>query len=209
MMIEPLIFHGTPLTPRAALNALLPGRAACVSFWRPDDMEAVEALCPAIMFRQRRVLGMDGGAETRRVLVHPRGLDTLLSLARRPVVHAWTVGGDPRRAGRTFPAQRQPVAAMAVRSFEGRSALAHGRADRATAAPLRTVRPGLHRLGRGGYCAGLRGVVPPYGRGRSSAEPHIRRLLARDPHDARRARRAGIPLQQCGRDERCAERTSL
>lgn len=32
--VEPTIFHGTPLTPRAALQALLPGRAACVSFWR-------------------------------------------------------------------------------------------------------------------------------------------------------------------------------
>lgn len=46
----PTIFHGTPITPRAALEAVLPGRAACVSFFRPDDVEAVEAVCPFVMY---------------------------------------------------------------------------------------------------------------------------------------------------------------
>lgn len=58
-MIDPretIIHHGTPMTPRAALLAVLPGRAACVSFARPDDVEAVEAVCPRIMFRQWRAL---------------------------------------------------------------------------------------------------------------------------------------------------------
>ena len=43
-----LIYHGTPMTPRAALEAVLPGRAACVSFWRPDDAEAVASVSPFI-----------------------------------------------------------------------------------------------------------------------------------------------------------------
>jgi len=47
--MTPLIYHGTPLTPRAALNAVLPGRGACVSFWRPDDIEAVQQVAPFIM----------------------------------------------------------------------------------------------------------------------------------------------------------------
>ena len=33
---KPTIYHGTPMTPRAALLDVLAGRAACVSFWRPD-----------------------------------------------------------------------------------------------------------------------------------------------------------------------------
>jgi len=63
---RPVIYHGTPMTPRAALKAVLPGRAACVSFARPDDVQEVEALCPRIMFRQRRVQLLAGGAAARR-----------------------------------------------------------------------------------------------------------------------------------------------
>lgn len=44
------IYHGTPMTPRAALLDVLVGRAACVSFYRPDDVGAVESISPAIMF---------------------------------------------------------------------------------------------------------------------------------------------------------------
>jgi len=45
-----LVFHGTPLTPREALACVLAGRAACVSFFRPDDLLEVLRLCPFIMF---------------------------------------------------------------------------------------------------------------------------------------------------------------
>ena len=44
-----IIYHGTPMTPRAALLDVCDGRAMCVSFYRPDDVEAVEAISPAIM----------------------------------------------------------------------------------------------------------------------------------------------------------------
>lgn len=46
----PTIYHGTPMTPRAALLGVMPGRAACVSFYRPDDVDAVESVCPRIMY---------------------------------------------------------------------------------------------------------------------------------------------------------------
>jgi hypothetical protein len=48
--MAPTIYHGTPMTPRAALEAVLRGRGACVSFYRPDDVVAVEAVCPFIMY---------------------------------------------------------------------------------------------------------------------------------------------------------------
>lgn len=45
-----IIHHGTPMTPRAALLDVCAGRAMCVSFYRPDDVEVVEAISPTIMF---------------------------------------------------------------------------------------------------------------------------------------------------------------
>lgn len=45
-----LVYHGTPLTPRNAFNEVMPGRGACISFYRPDNVEAVERSCPFIMY---------------------------------------------------------------------------------------------------------------------------------------------------------------
>lgn len=44
-----LVYHGTPLTPAPALEAVA-GRAFCVSFYRPDSVDAVERMSPAIMY---------------------------------------------------------------------------------------------------------------------------------------------------------------
>lgn len=44
-----LVYHGTPLSPKAALDAVA-GRAFCVSFYRPDSVDAVERMSPAIMY---------------------------------------------------------------------------------------------------------------------------------------------------------------
>ena len=63
-----VIYHGTPLTPRAALLDVCKGRAMCVSFFRPDDVEAVEAISPDIMFRQRRVFHVESCAAAQRGL---------------------------------------------------------------------------------------------------------------------------------------------
>ena len=48
-MSGPVIHHGTPMTPRAALLDVCAGRAMCVSFFRPDDVEIVERISPTIM----------------------------------------------------------------------------------------------------------------------------------------------------------------
>ena len=202
---EPTIYHGTPLTPRAALSAVLPGRAACVSFWRPDDVEAVEAVCPQVMFRQRRLFGMDGCVEARGTVVHPRGLDTVLRVAGAAPVHAGAMGSDTGRTGSAVPAQRQSLASMALRSLEGCAALAHGRADRTLAASVRAIRPGLPWLDRRGHRAGLRSMVPADGRsGRRHGQP-----LARSAHDARGAGRPRIPVLLSGCEQRRAERVAL
>jgi hypothetical protein len=42
------IYHGTPMTPRAALEAMA-WRAFCVSFYRPDDIETVDRIADGVM----------------------------------------------------------------------------------------------------------------------------------------------------------------
>lgn len=43
-------YHGTPLTPTAAFNAGMHGRGACISFFRPDQVELAEQVCPHIFY---------------------------------------------------------------------------------------------------------------------------------------------------------------
>jgi hypothetical protein len=43
-----VIYHGTPLTPQAALRSMA-GRAFCVSFFRPDDIETVADMSDQVM----------------------------------------------------------------------------------------------------------------------------------------------------------------
>lgn len=43
------VYHGTPLTPRAALLAVA-GRGFCVSYFRPDSVADVERIAPWIMY---------------------------------------------------------------------------------------------------------------------------------------------------------------
>jgi hypothetical protein len=45
-----LVYHGTPLTPKAALEAIAPGRAFCVPFFRPECAATVERLSHLIMY---------------------------------------------------------------------------------------------------------------------------------------------------------------
>lgn len=204
----PTIYHGTPMTPRAAIRAIGPGRAMCVSFYHPQDAEVVEAISPAIMFRQRRLLRVEGSARSRRGMVRSRGLDAVLRLARAAAVLRRSVGGDTRCAWRAVADQRFLAAAMAVRSIEGRAALAHGRPDRAATPSLREVRScllGLDRNRRGRRC-GLRSLVPADGRDRAAARQPA---AGASPH-ARRSDRARIRLhRQRGRQHGFAERMAL
>lgn len=209
--MTPTIYHGTPLTPRAALRSLA-GRAFCVSFWRPDDTEVVEAISPTIMFRQRRLLGMAGCDGARRTLVRARGLVSLLRLARGTAFSPRSLGGHTRRARRTLSAQRRASERLAFRSVEGGAALAHGRPDRPLPAACRSLRPSLSRLdrrvrradGQGkarAACGRVRALVPPHGR----AGAGDRQCMARDSHDARCAGRTRISLWQRRRNVAGAE----
>lgn len=198
------IYHGTPLTPRAALLDVCAGRAMCVSFYRPDDVEAVEAISPAIMFRQRRVLVLEAGYEVRSGMGSGSGLDTVLRMAGAAPVSSGAVGGHPRYAGSAFPAQRPAIGSMAVRTTRC-APMAYGRADRAAAATLRQVRPGMPWLDRRGQGYRLPSLSGANGRGFAGA----RQSLACSSHDARNGGDVRLPLCQRGQHFTCTEWMAL
>lgn len=208
-MIAPIIYHGTPLTPRAALLNVLAGRAGCVSFFRPDDAEAVEAVCPQIMFRQRGVFILATGPEGRAGMGAGSRLDAVLRVAGAEAVLSGPLCRHPRQPWRAVPAQRWAAERLAIRT-QGRSALAHGRADRAAWQALREVPAGLPGMGwdaRRGGGAGrwLRCLHAPHG-GSGSV---LRERLAGPAHDARDFGCSAFPVPQGGRNQLSSERASL
>jgi hypothetical protein len=201
------IYHGTPMTPRAALLDVCAGRAMCVSFWRPDDVEVVEAISPYVMFRQRRIFRMDGGAEARGGVVRSRGLDALLPMVGRAAVLAGPMGGNSGRPRRALPAQRRPAQRLALRSIAWSAALAHGRADREIGQTVRPLRTGCARLDRRPEerAGRLPSLSSADGRGRQAA----RQSVAAYPHDARHSGRARLSVHERRQHLTCAERLAL
>jgi len=203
-MTQPTIYHGTPMTPRAALQQMA-GRAFCVSFYRPDDVEVVEAISPAVMFRQWRVLILAISSAKWARLGGGSGLATVLQMAGAPsTIRA--LGGDTRQPRRTFADQRWAVERLALWSM-GRAALAHGQSNRTTIASLRQIRAhllGLDWTGQG-FHGWLRGMVSQDGRGCQ----RLGQSVARHSHDARRYGFARVSLSQCGQHQPSAERASI
>jgi len=199
--MEQTIYHGTPMTPRAALQQMA-GRAFCVSFYRPDDAEVVEAISPAVMFRQRGVLILAGRITSWARMGRGSGLATVLQMAGA-AIEARPMGCHTGHAGSAKPDQRWTIERLAVWAM-GCAAMAHGQPDRSPVAPVRQIRPrvfGLDRTGRR-QDGGLRGMVPPHGRGCS----HYGQSMASAAHDARRDGCAGVSLPQCGQHQPSAER---
>jgi hypothetical protein len=207
-MTAKVIYHGTPMTPRAALLDVLTGRAGCVSFFRPDDVEAVEAVCPRVMFRQRGIQLLDGSPATRRGMGRQAArLDAVLSLARATAARRGPMGGHSRHAGSAEPAQRCSAERLALRHKAGRPALAYGRPAGSSGASLRAIRHGCAGMDwRPEAGAGrLRQIPAAHGRGRQD----VRQPLAQHAHDARHQGGLRLSLHQRRRHEPCAERTPL
>lgn len=205
MSVPATIYHGTPLTPRAALVSVCTGRAMCVSFYRPDDVEVVEAISPAIMFRQRRVFILEGrNSSWSGVGRNAPGLVALFSVAGAAPISSWPVGSDPRHSRRTIAVERCAAARMAVWT-KGRTALAYGWADRTAAAALRQVRPGLPWLDRRGQGAGQSRISrTDGGSGAGLGQP-----LAGPSHDARNTGGLRLPVHQRGQHLTSTERLEV
>lgn len=199
-----IIYHGTPLTPRAALLNVCTGRAMCVSFFRPDDVEAVEAISPDIMFRQWRVFHVEGGAKARRGLGRKMGLVGLLRVARTKAVRAGKVGGCPRYAGSAKPAQRCVVAGLALRS-KGCAPLAYGRPNRPLVGSVRAVGSRLLGLDGQGQAPRQARVSRPHG----GSGQGFGQLMARFAHDARDQSSFRLSVRQRGRDNSSTKRVAL
>ena len=204
MVSKPTIYHGTPMTPRTALNQMA-GRAFCVSFYRPDDVEVVQQISPAIMFRQWRILVLAISSAKWAGLGRRSGLAAVLQMAGASIA-ARPLGSDTGQSRRTFADQRWIAERLAFWSM-GCAALAHGQPDRSPLAALRQIRTGLLGLdwtGQGLH-RWLRSMVSQDGRG----SQRLGQSVARHSHDARRDGCAGVSLQQCGQHKPCAERTFI
>jgi hypothetical protein len=204
--VSATIYHGTPMTPRSALLDVCAGRAMCVSFFRPDDVEVVEAISPAIMFRQRRLFILAGStAQGRRTTVDVRRqrLGGLLPMVGAALVASGTVGGNPGLSWAALPAQRWATERLAIRGVKGRARLAHGWTYQSTVAPVRAVRAGLPRLDR--QDRRLTGLSCPDGGGcQSAGQP-----MAEHSYDARNGGSIRLSVHQRGQYLTRTERVAV
>lgn len=204
--MHPTIYHCTPLSPRAALEAIGVDRNFCVSFWRPDDVEAVERVASAVMFRQRRIFGMAGSNEARTRMVCPRRLVSLLRMVGTAL--AWQpMGSDTGCTRRAVTAQRFADDRLAFWRRTRRSGLAYGRADRSAAATMRPLPARLHSVDRSGR--GQARWLSSMVRTNVGNTAALDRPLATDSPVTRSNGRARISLRQCGCEQRCAERMAI
>ena len=202
--MQPTIYHGTPMTPRAALQQMS-GRAFCVSFYRPDDVEVVQQISPAIMFRQWRVFVLASRIKSRSGVGRGSGLAAILQMAGASIAGR-ALGSNTRQSWRTFTNQRRIAERLAVWSV-GRTAMAHGQPYRSPASTVRQIRAGLLGLDGAGqrFHRWVRSVVSTDGR--SCKRPG--QSMAQHSYDARRNGCAGVSLSQCGQHKFGTERTSV
>lgn len=202
--MEPTIYHGTPMTPRAALQQMA-GRAFCVSFYRPDDVEVVEAISPAVMFRQRSILFLAISSEKRAGLGRRSRLETVLSVAGTST-SIGTMGSHTRQSRSTIANKRWSFERLAVWSM-GRTSLAYGQPNRSPLAALRQIRTCLLGLDGAGqrFHSWLRSMVSTHGR----SCKRLGKSMAKYTYDARRNGCARVSFSQCGQHQPSAERTSV
>ena len=200
-MITPVIYHGTPMTPRSALLDVCAGRAMCISFFRPDDVEAAEAISPAIMFRQWSVFILESRtARWARMGRNAEGLDSVFRVAGAAFIPSWSMGCDPRYSRSAKPAQRCTFEGLAVWA-KGCAAMAYGWANRTTSQAVRKIRQGMSWMdGRWQNTRHAR-VSCENGGGRIS----LGQSLADHSHDAGNTGSFRLSVSQCGQHITCSE----
>lgn len=202
--MQPTIYHGTPMTPRAALQQMS-GRAFCVSFYRPDDVEVVQQISPAIMFRQWRVFVLASSIKIWSGVGRGSGLAAILQMAGASIAGR-ALGSNTRQSWRTFTDQRRIAERLAVWSV-GRTTMAHGQPDRSPAATVQQIRTGLLGVDRARqrFHSWMRSVVSTDGR----SCKRLGQSMAQHSHDARRNGCAGVSLLQCRQHKFSTEWTSV
>lgn len=204
-----LIYHGTPLTPRAALDAIMPGRAGCVSFYRPDDMEVLLAICPWLMFRPWRVFVLDGGATRWSGMgreQQARLVAGLLSLAGARNLPSRPLGAHPGQPRRAIANQRRSAERFPVRR-SWRAGVAYGWTYRAAGAALREIPSRSYRVDRASETGASRLHCLPAENGRG-CRSHGERL-APPAHASRRSSCLRLSVHRRGRDNARTERMAI
>lgn len=136
------------MTPRAAMLDVCAGRAICISFFRPDDVEAAEAISPAIMFRQWSVLILESGiAGWSRMGRDAEGLDPIFRVAGAAPISSWSMGCHTRHPRSAKSAQRCAFGRLALWA-KGCAALAHGWSNRTIASAVRQIRQSMPWMDR-------------------------------------------------------------
>lgn len=197
-----LIYHGTPMTPRAALRDVCAGRAMCVSFYRPDDVEVVEAISPAIMYDNGAFSFWQQALRAGHEWAEERDWMPFLSMAGAAPVSSGEVGDHPGHAGGTEPTQRRAPKQLALWP-EGRAAVAHGQSDQSFAATVREIQSCLSRMD------GPEGWITRLSRSNGRGSQGARQPLASDPYDARNCGGVRLPIRQRGQHISGAERLAL
>lgn len=105
-MTSPVIYHGTPITPRAALVAVCTGRALCVSYHHPQDAEVAAEISPAIMFRQRGVFFLASSTAARRRMGRDTKLASIFQVAGIKTFPPRKMGDYAGYSWRTFSVER-------------------------------------------------------------------------------------------------------
>ena len=192
------------MTPRAALLDVCRGRAMCVSYFRPDDAEAVETISPDIMFRQRRFFDVEGRAAEWAGVGRKVGLVGLFQMARASNLLSGTVGSNTRHARRPKPAQRCAFSRLALWA-KGIAALAYGWANITPFTSVRTLGSGLHSMDRRWKGFGQAGL--PFADGRSGFRSWEQ--VARNSHDARHQGGLRLPISVRGWNNFSSKRVAV
>lgn len=196
------IYHGTPMTPRAALLDVCQGRAMCMSFYRPDDVEAVEAIAPFCHVRQRGVFVLAGSYAGGQRLERGSGLEAILRLAGTSAVQTGPLGDHARYAGGALTAQRCTAGRMAVWTAR-RASVAHGWSDRAAASTVRAIRPGLPWLDR------AEGRFTRLSQAHGGSRSRSRQPMARSSHATRDSGRVRLSFRKRRQYQPCAKRVAV
>ena len=126
----------------------MPGRGGCVSFYRPDDLEALLAICPQMMFRPRRFQFLDGSYARREGMGRSRTrrmVASLLRVAGADHLATGPVGDHARQPRSPFPVQRWPAQRLAFWT-SWLAGLAYGWINRPAGAAMRAIPSRLPRV---------------------------------------------------------------
>ena len=205
----PVIYHVTPLSPRAALAEVMPTRAGGVSFFRPDDLEVLLTTCPQLFFRPRRLQLLDGSNAGGQRMGRSRPANMVAGLLRLAGTYpfcARSMGDYARQPRRAISAQRRAPKRLAIWP-SWRACVAYERPHRAAGETLRASPSCLRRMDWSSQKRTCR--LPGVSSKNGSCRPPDGKQLAPAAYVEGHGGRMGLSVYQCGQFELSAKWSSL